>query len=118
MVGLITAAGAKLDVKAKNTWGNLPVHAAVESGHAPMISEVVKSDPSLVNARNNDGSTPLHLAACDGKIEVVRLLVELGADVEARNDRGENPSRVASLPEVKRYLKSKEKEKSSCCSVQ
>jgi len=35
------------------------------------------------------GSTPLHIAACQGHAAVVRVLVEVGADVTAKNKVGE-----------------------------
>ncbi len=43
---------------------------------------------AAVNARNNDGDTPLHYAAFCGDVERVRLLVERGADVNAQNSAG------------------------------
>ena len=41
------------------------------------------------NAKNNDGETPLHYAASEGHIEVVKaLVVEYGADANAKNNDG------------------------------
>ena len=34
-----------------------------------------------VNAKDNDGQTPLHIASVHGKVAVLRPLQELGADV-------------------------------------
>lgn len=36
-----------------------------------------------VDARNNHGLTPLHLAVCDGKAQCVKALIDGGADVNA-----------------------------------
>ena len=44
-----------------------------------------------LEARNQDGSTPLHLAARDGAAEVVTTLLEAGADLEARDAIGRTP---------------------------
>ncbi|MBP3695458.1 MAG: ankyrin repeat domain-containing protein, partial [Thermoguttaceae bacterium] len=44
-----------------------------------------------VNAVNEDGETPLHIAAEDSTLEIVQLLVEKGANVNAQDDEGETP---------------------------
>ena len=41
-----------------------------------------------LEAKNSNGSTPLHHAAAKGHAEIVRLLCDRGADVEARSDSG------------------------------
>ena len=43
---------------------------------------------------NNFGPTPLHHAVGDGNIQAVRLLLEHGADVHARDKRGKTPSEL------------------------
>ena len=47
--------------------------------------------------------TPLHLAAAAGQLEVCRLLLELGANIDATDDQGQKPIHVAAqnnFPEV------------------
>lgn len=41
-----------------------------------------------VNAKDNNGNTPLHWAAKDGQKEVAALLIEKGADVNAKDEDG------------------------------
>ncbi|MCY4042723.1 MAG: ankyrin repeat domain-containing protein, partial [Candidatus Dadabacteria bacterium] len=43
---------------------------------------------SGVNARDENGDTPLHWAAGLGKTEAIRELLKAGADIEARNNEG------------------------------
>lgn len=61
---------------------------AAKSGDAAAVRALVEADRSLVNARDSDGSTPLHCAAWKGFPEVVTVLLELGADIQARNENG------------------------------
>ena len=44
-----------------------------------------------VNARANDGNTPLHFAVMTGKVALVKTLVDSGACVDIRNKLGETP---------------------------
>ncbi|KAL8128654.1 LOW QUALITY PROTEIN: hypothetical protein V2J09_017809 [Rumex salicifolius] len=44
-----------------------------------------------VNYRDADNRTPLHVAACQGYKEVVELLIENGAEVEAKDRWGSTP---------------------------
>ena len=48
-----------------------------------------------INARNQDGSTPLLVASFHGALEVVSLLLERGADVEARRNDGKTALQLA-----------------------
>ena len=57
-----------------------------KSGDTSRLRELLATDRSLVNARDKDGSTPLHCAVWKGHQQVVVLLIEAGADVNAHND--------------------------------
>jgi ankyrin repeat protein len=49
-----------------------------------------------VDALDNDGSTPLHLAIYEANLEVVQLLLEHGASVHTQNNQGETLFQAAS----------------------
>jgi len=48
-----------------------------------------------VNAKNGDGSAPLHIAVGDGARVLTKRLIDLGADVDALDDAGRTPLSIA-----------------------
>ena len=50
-----------------------------------------------VNAKYNNGITPLHLAAREGHTSTVELLLNRGADVNAKDNDGYTPLQYAEL---------------------
>ena len=44
-----------------------------------------------VNAKNDDGRTPLHWAPLESHKEIAELVIVNGADVNAKNDGGDTP---------------------------
>ena len=58
---------------------------AAKSGDVVRIKELLAADAELINARDKDGSTPLHCATWKGQQEVVALLLEAGASVGVHN---------------------------------
>ncbi|WOO41629.1 hypothetical protein [Rubellicoccus peritrichatus] len=60
----------------------LTVHAAARMNRVDELRAMLGKDPALAQLPGGDGQTPLHVA---GSIEVIDLLVEHGADLEARD---------------------------------
>ena len=50
------------------------------------------------------GGTALHVAAAEGNAAGVKVLLEAGADVEARNEGGQTPRDVATRKAIMRVL--------------
>lgn len=59
---------------------------AAKCGNTELVRVLLANDKSLVNARDKDGSTPLHCAVWKGHEPVVARLIEAGADVNAQNE--------------------------------
>jgi ankyrin repeat protein len=59
---------------------------AAKSGNAHIVRALVEKDPNLLRALDSDGSTALHCATWKGHQEVVKVLLNAGADVNAHNN--------------------------------
>ena len=62
-----------------------PLYFAVERGFRGLVERLVVKYPQQVNAWGGECGTPLHASALRGRIEVARLLVANGADVNSRS---------------------------------
>ena len=68
-----------------------PLHMAARSASALMARSLTERNSSWVNMRASYGRTPLHIAAEEGSADVCEALLECGADVNAKDDRGRTP---------------------------
>jgi ankyrin repeat protein len=64
---------------------NKEIIKAAKKGATELVKTLLALDGSLVNARDSDGSTPLHCATWKGHQEVAAVLIDAGADVNAHN---------------------------------
>jgi ankyrin repeat protein len=64
---------------------------ACRAGINEELRQLLSADPDLARARDSHGSTGLHAAAARGHIDAVRMLLQHGADPNAR-DAGDNAS--------------------------
>ncbi|MFL6246563.1 MAG: ankyrin repeat domain-containing protein [Thermoanaerobaculia bacterium] len=60
---------------------------AVRSRNPDRVREVLQRDPRSVMARDSQGATALHYAAESGDREIVTMLLDGGADINARDQR-------------------------------
>jgi uncharacterized protein len=84
-----------------------PVEAAVTAGSATDVNAAI-TEGAAVDERGDLGLTPLQLAALQGKLDVVKVLVNKGANVNARSTfNGETALMKAVMTdhrEIVRYL--------------
>ena len=83
--------GAALNREGHN-WGAL--HYAVFNGHHELAKYLVARGAE-VNARSPNGSTPLMMAAREGREDMTKLLLESGGDPRPQNDWGDNALTLA-----------------------
>ena len=67
--------------------GERIIHA-LRSGNQSLVRELLRSDPAVVKLRGPGGSTPLQYAALYSDARTLRLFLDKGADVNARNLAG------------------------------
>jgi hypothetical protein len=60
---------------------------AIKSGNARRVREFLAADPAVARNKDNDGATALHYATLSGHREIVGLLLDHGADINARDDQ-------------------------------
>ena len=87
-----------------------PLHRAAKAGDVKRIQELLDSKRYDVNAQGSsmrDHMTPLHEAAYGGHLEAARLLLDRGADVNAKTISRYDPltfSLLVGTPDVSRLL--------------
>ncbi|HEX7344774.1 MAG TPA: ankyrin repeat domain-containing protein, partial [bacterium] len=59
------------------------IHNAVIRGDIPAIEQLLKSQPQLLEERDQFGCTPLHIAAREGNLGIAKMLVKKGAAIDA-----------------------------------
>ena len=73
-----------------------------------------------INATDEDGNTPLHLAERFGLTEIVRALIALGADVNLADNFGDTPLHLAEIfdhTEIAQALKAAGAKSRRACSI-
>lgn len=73
----------------------LPVHLAAEAGHLDVAQFLVSCDNAIANFKDTANMTPLHHAAKHNRVDVVKCLMDMGADACIRDSLGRNALDVA-----------------------
>uniref|UniRef100_A0A3Q1ENE4 Ankyrin repeat domain 53 n=1 Tax=Acanthochromis polyacanthus TaxID=80966 RepID=A0A3Q1ENE4_9TELE len=98
-------------INSRDSKGRLPLHMVLtsKSSDTSACLRYLVEHKADVNATNDSGQTPLHLAASEGLLDCVEILVEAGADVLVQDNIGLIPldfARIWCHRKVARYLKS------------
>jgi len=67
------------------------IHQAVIRGDLEAVCSMLDAEPTLLESRNTDNLTPLHLASVHGQTAIASFLLEKGAEIDA----GDNENSTA-----------------------
>ncbi|KAJ6646480.1 E3 ubiquitin-protein ligase MIB2 [Pseudolycoriella hygida] len=85
---LLQLARQLVDVKKDD--GFAALHLAALNGHANVVEVLVKDGQADINIRNNRRQTPFLLAVSQGHAAAIEKLVDLGCDILAKDEDGDN----------------------------
>jgi len=71
------------------------LHLAAKDGAISRVKHLI-AEGADINARDNQGRTPLYEAILGGNVNTVKLLTWHGADINARDNQGRTPLHLAS----------------------
>ena len=102
MVAYLMGKGASF-LKPENIY---PLHLAIKYASAKkpakdkpapdkQLAELFLSKGCKITDKDDGGNTPLHCAVRAGKMDMVIMLVKMGADVNAKNDFDDTPMKIA-----------------------
>ncbi|XP_002737915.1 fibronectin type 3 and ankyrin repeat domains protein 1-like [Saccoglossus kowalevskii] len=79
--------GCPVDIRDRNS-GWSPLMRACTLGGNTEVAKTLINAGANVNTKDNDGKTPLMIAALNGHLSLVELLIQKGADVHVKNEFG------------------------------
>ena len=82
---------------------DISIHYAAQEGIIEAVKQHLATGTDL-NAKDEDGYTPLYAVAGGGHKEIAVLLIANGADVNAKNKYGETPLHYAATKEIAELL--------------
>lgn len=67
----------------------------VTAGDVEKLEKLIDENPSLIGKKDEDGDTPLHLAAEEGQVKIAKLLISKGAKINGKSKSKETPIHLA-----------------------
>jgi len=94
-IRMLIEKGADVNINTGNFTGQTPLHASAINGCLESC-EVLLNSGAQASPEDDEGNTPLHIAALKKGFEkVVQLLVEKGAGINVKNRKGLTPLHLA-----------------------
>ena len=87
----------KANVNARTHSGDTPLTLAARKKHETIVHALLSDSQCLVDAKCQDGYTALHYSCSYGYADIMRILINHNANINARTDSGDTPLHVAAL---------------------
>ena len=98
----LIAAGC--DVNSKNRYGETPLMSAIESNNLKVAKILLDTGAMHLNTNFNEDFGPLHIAVWYGYADMIKILLESGADVNVVDEEYSSPLHLAAKTEGKKNL--------------
>ena len=97
LVDLLVQSGVHVDHLTEGWWntGRTPLHVAAFANENAEVVHYLTSRGASVDVVSNPGCTPLHEAARNGNVEIVKALIEHGADKNMKTRYGKTTREIA-----------------------
>jgi ankyrin repeat protein len=95
IVKLLLDKKVKADIQAEvpeiggGNW--MPIHMSANTGEADVVKILLSYKPDLIDAPDKNGWTPLKIACMGGHLDVAKVLIQCGANVNARASNMSTP---------------------------
>jgi ankyrin repeat protein/L-ascorbate metabolism protein UlaG (beta-lactamase superfamily) len=75
------------------------IHEAIQANDVARVKQILAADPGATNERDNSQfrELPIHIVAATGNVEIARLLLDAGADVDAGDSDNSTALGVAAM---------------------
>lgn len=92
------------NVDLTNSLGDTLLHTACNENLGIYAQKLIIKGADLEHRETREGSTPLHRATEKGYLDIVKLLLSYGANLESTNNQGETPIHIAAELNYKEIL--------------
>ena len=83
------------DIYCKNNLGCNCLHIAAQNGHLNLCKELINKQNFDIHIADNEGCTALYHSAKNGSYELLTYFVDMGADINCKNNLGWNCLHIA-----------------------
>lgn len=81
----------KVDVNAKNADGDTPLHYVTAAGTNDIFDLLITQKGLILDQKNNDGLTPIHIAIVKENVTLINKLIDAGVDINKGDDNTDFP---------------------------
>jgi len=92
---------AKANLNIENKEGETPLYLAAGYNYIEITQLLIKEGVNLNHQNKEDGNTALHMVAKKNNRKIALILINAGADVNIKNNKGETAVALAKTPEIK-----------------